>query len=100
MGLSWMAWTWPTALFFIFIALSISAMAVWWEKLEEVVGFDEGTINTRHTDLPVATPLCYTLGTEGVRRQEVDRIGNRDSLTSSYRSNLDHAYIESNKMAS
>lgn len=29
MGLSWMAWTWPTAAFFIFVALSISAMAVW-----------------------------------------------------------------------
>jgi len=29
MGLSWMAWTWPTAAFFIVIALSIIAMAVW-----------------------------------------------------------------------
>ena len=29
MGLSWMAWTWPTALFFIFIAAAISTMAVW-----------------------------------------------------------------------
>ena len=29
MGLSWMAWTWPTAAFFIFIVLAISAMAVW-----------------------------------------------------------------------
>ena len=29
MGLSWMAWTWPTAAFFIFIALSIAAMALW-----------------------------------------------------------------------
>ena len=29
MGLSWMAWTWPTAAFFLFIALSISAMGVW-----------------------------------------------------------------------
>ncbi len=33
MGLSWMAWTWPTAAFFIFIALAISAMALW-EKLK------------------------------------------------------------------
>ncbi len=26
---SWMAWTWPTALFFIFIFASIAAMGVW-----------------------------------------------------------------------
>lgn len=30
--LSWMAWTWPTAAFFIFVATSIFAMFVW-EKL-------------------------------------------------------------------
>ncbi len=29
MGLSWMAWTWPTAAFFIFVALAISAMGLW-----------------------------------------------------------------------
>ncbi len=29
MGLSWMAWTWPTAAFFVFIALCITAMGVW-----------------------------------------------------------------------
>ncbi len=29
MGLSWMAWTWPTAAFFIFIALCLVAMAIW-----------------------------------------------------------------------
>jgi predicted small integral membrane protein len=29
MGLSWMAWTWPTAAFFIFVALSIAAMGIW-----------------------------------------------------------------------
>ncbi len=29
MGLSWMAWTWPTAAFFIVIVLSITAMGVW-----------------------------------------------------------------------
>jgi len=28
-GLSWMAWTWPTALFFIFIFAAIAAMGVW-----------------------------------------------------------------------
>ncbi len=29
MGLSWMAWTWPTAAFFVFILLALVAMAVW-----------------------------------------------------------------------
>jgi predicted small integral membrane protein len=29
MFLSWMAWTWPTALFFIYIFGSIAAMGVW-----------------------------------------------------------------------
>jgi predicted small integral membrane protein len=29
MFLSWMAWTWPTALFFIGIFASIAAMGVW-----------------------------------------------------------------------
>jgi predicted small integral membrane protein len=29
MGLSWMAWTWPTAAFFIVLFLSIAAMGVW-----------------------------------------------------------------------
>ncbi len=29
MGLTWMAWTWPTAAFFIFIALAIITMGVW-----------------------------------------------------------------------
>ncbi len=28
-GLSWMAWTWPTAAFFIFIGLAIAGMGVW-----------------------------------------------------------------------
>lgn len=27
--LTWMAWTWPTIAFFLFIALSIAGMAVW-----------------------------------------------------------------------
>jgi len=27
--LSWMAWTWPTAAFFIFIALGFTGMVVW-----------------------------------------------------------------------
>lgn len=29
MGLSWMAWTWPTAAFFIVVVLSIVVMGVW-----------------------------------------------------------------------
>ncbi len=29
MGLSWMAWTWPTAAFFIVLVLSIVTMGVW-----------------------------------------------------------------------
>lgn len=28
-GLSWMAWTWPTALFFIFIACALICMMIW-----------------------------------------------------------------------
>jgi predicted small integral membrane protein len=29
LGLGWMAWTWPTAAFFVFIAACIATMAVW-----------------------------------------------------------------------
>lgn len=29
MGLSWMAWTWPTTAFFIFILLCLVAMGIW-----------------------------------------------------------------------
>ena len=29
MGLSWMAWTWPTAAFFIVVVLSIVSMGIW-----------------------------------------------------------------------
>ncbi len=29
MGLSWMAWTWPTAAFFIFILCALVTMAIW-----------------------------------------------------------------------
>ena len=29
MGLSWMAWTWPTAAFFVFIALCLITMTIW-----------------------------------------------------------------------
>ena len=33
MGLSWMAWTWPTAAFFIFILSALLCMVVWeWRK--------------------------------------------------------------------
>jgi predicted small integral membrane protein len=33
MGLSWMAWTWPTAAFFVFVALAIAAMGFWEYKV-------------------------------------------------------------------
>ena len=29
MFLSWMAWTWPTAAFFIFVVLAITSMGIW-----------------------------------------------------------------------
>ncbi len=29
MGLSWMAWTWPTASFFIFVLICLIIMAIW-----------------------------------------------------------------------
>lgn len=29
MSLSWMAWTWPTAAFFICIALALAGMTIW-----------------------------------------------------------------------
>ena len=29
MGLSWMAWTWPTAAFFVFILFCLVAMVTW-----------------------------------------------------------------------
>lgn len=33
MGLSWMAWTWPTAAFFIFILLCLVTMMIWeWRR--------------------------------------------------------------------
>ena len=33
MGLSWMAWTWPTAAFFIFVALCLVTMVLWeWRR--------------------------------------------------------------------
>ncbi len=33
MGLSWMAWTWPTAAFFVFVALCIGGMIFWeWRR--------------------------------------------------------------------
>lgn len=33
MGLSWMAWTWPTAAFFIFILLCLVTMVIWeWRR--------------------------------------------------------------------
>jgi predicted small integral membrane protein len=34
--MSWMAWTWPTALFFIAIALLLAAYTVWAVRVPEV----------------------------------------------------------------
>ena len=33
--ITWMAWTWPTASFFIFIALCITVMYFWEKKFQE-----------------------------------------------------------------
>jgi predicted small integral membrane protein len=33
MGLSWMAWTWPTAAFFAFVAACLIVMTVWERKV-------------------------------------------------------------------
>lgn len=43
MGLSWMAWTWQTATFFIIIALLISGMGLW-EKLQPGGGPRRGVL--------------------------------------------------------
>ena len=33
MGLTWMAWTWPTAAFFIFVLLCLIGMVIWeWRR--------------------------------------------------------------------
>jgi len=33
MGLSWMAWTWPTAAFFLFILSALVCMGIWeWKR--------------------------------------------------------------------
>jgi len=33
MGLSWMAWTWPTVAFFVFVALCLVTMMLWeWRR--------------------------------------------------------------------
>jgi len=29
MNLSWMAWTWPTVAFFVFVALALTGMGIW-----------------------------------------------------------------------
>ena len=34
--ITWMAWTWQTASFFIFIALCLTAMVIWEKKSPEV----------------------------------------------------------------
>jgi len=36
MDLSWMAWTWPTALFFVAIGLALLAMTIWQFKAPSI----------------------------------------------------------------
>lgn len=43
MGLSWMAWTWPTAAFFAFIFLCLIAMIIW-EKYDPGGGPRRGVL--------------------------------------------------------
>ena len=38
--ITWMAWTWQTAAFFIFIALCLTAMVIW-EKNHQVVALEK-----------------------------------------------------------
>ena len=51
MGLSWMAWTWPTAGFFIFILICLIIMAIW-EKYDPGGGPRKGilTLDTTRGD--------------------------------------------------
>lgn len=46
--LSWMAWTWPTAAFFVFIACCLAAMIVW-EKLSPGYAPRDGIFGLRTT---------------------------------------------------
>lgn len=47
MGLSWMAWTWPTAAFFAFVALCLVAMTVW--DIVDPGGARDGVLGLRTT---------------------------------------------------
>lgn len=51
MGLSWMAWTWPTAGFFLFILVCLIVMAIW-EKYDPGGGPRRGilTLDTTRGD--------------------------------------------------
>ncbi len=42
-GLSWMAWTWPTAAFFLFIVSALLAMSVW-ERMDPGGGPRHGVL--------------------------------------------------------
>ena len=48
MDLSWMAWTWPTAGFFAFIALALTTMMVW-ERLSPGGGPRKGVLGLNTT---------------------------------------------------
>lgn len=46
--LTWMAWTWPTAAFFLFIALCLTSMIVW-EKISPSEGPRRGIFGLHTT---------------------------------------------------
>ncbi len=48
MDLSWMAWTWPTAAFFIFILCCLMGMAVW-ERFDPGGGPRDGVLGLHTT---------------------------------------------------
>lgn len=48
MNLSWMAWTWQTAVFFVAIAIVLAAMGLW-ERLSPGGGARKGVLGFRTT---------------------------------------------------
>ena len=48
MDLTWMAWTWPTAVFFAVVAVSIAAMGVW-ERVSPGGGARRGCLGLHTT---------------------------------------------------
>ena len=46
--ITWMAWTWQTAAFFIFIALCLTAMVIWEKKSPGGIHPRKGIFRIRH----------------------------------------------------